>query len=51
MKQVVPFDNMCQNLAIFFSGFFGTHIKWIEQLVELPTVDKLSLTEVIRKGL
>lgn len=36
-QNLVPFDNLCQNLAMFLSGFFSTHIKLIENYIKTNT--------------
>ncbi len=48
---LAAFDQFCQQLALFFSGFLKTHLHWIEPLANnTSNPDQMAVIELIKKG-
>ncbi|EGR34521.1 hypothetical protein IMG5_008700, partial [Ichthyophthirius multifiliis] len=51
-QQVAVFDNICQFIALFLTGFFNTHLQWIdEQTYDLNNAIRENILESIHRGL
>ncbi|KRX01384.1 Armadillo-type fold [Pseudocohnilembus persalinus] len=51
-RDLVNFEENCQALSMYFTGFFSTHLNWVQSMInDCNNDNKGQLMEEIRKGL